>query len=727
MEEIKNLKFKVSKIVYYNKDRKWGVLGTTPSETLPLPLQDLMNEFSNVTLSGNFEGVYEGAEVVINGNVVVNPKYGKQVNITGLKILQDTRTKEGIINFLVKSTIQGISIANAEKIYARYGETSITTVLNTPQCLVNIKGIGEKTVEKISASVQRYKRMEPLINYCSELGISYPLIIKIDDEFGDNALNVIKSDPYSILDISPMFSFKQVDEIFLKNGGHPKDPKRLCIGLLYALRRIVVLEGSTGCKAPVLQKEFVKLLDLTSNSKYYADTLLELEKKNKVKLSEPGNPFTSTVYYMEYLNMEAYIASTIKILEHDGITNLKIEESVVEEEIKDFPYTLNEEQTNTIHEALKHKVFILTGSGGTGKSTITKALYKIYKRSGFNVELLSPTAKACRRLEECTGGTAHTIHKFLGMTKDGIIYNDEKYPENTVLIVDEASMLDIILLNNLLERITQTTRLILVGDNQQLPSVQAGNVLGDTVSSGVLAISKLTDIMRQQENSSIIKFCDMINKGSVFDPCDFSDFHYEEFGTAQELRDLLCHTYMDEVHRVGLQEVQVITPYKKGELGLNNLNPILKLIYQKELKGSEVFENYNVGDRVRHTQNNYDKDVYNGETGIVEGAVEDGSMIVDFGYKKRAYSVADTCELTLSYASTVHASQGSEYKVVFVILDDTATNDFLFIRRLLYTAVSRGKERVYIYTKPYLVDRCIMNDRFRPRITKLKEFLQGVE
>lgn len=727
MDEIKGLKFQVKKIVYYNRERKWGVLGTVPSETLPLHLQCLMNDFSNVTLSGNFEGVYEGAEVEVVGDIIDNPKYGKQVGIRTLKVVQDNKSREGIINFLARSMIAGISIANAIKIYDAFGEKAVETVLNNPNKLISIKGIGEKTIAKVTESVQRYKRMEPLVKYCTEMGLSYFLIMKIDEELGDEALEVIKRDPFRILEISPAFSFKQVDEIFIKNGGDPKDPKRLKIGLLYALRRIVVLEGSTGCKSVTLQKEFVSLLGVNPNGKDYLNTLYHLELENKVKISDPNNVLNSIVYYMEYLNMEAYIASTIKILESEGSTNLEIDEDVVEEEINNFPYTLNEQQVNAIKEALKHPVYILTGNPGTGKSTITKALYQIYHRSQFNVKLLSPTAKAAIRLSECTGGEAQTIHKFLGMRKDGVVYNDQPYDENTVLIIDEASMVDIILMNNLLERITPSTRIILVGDNQQLPSVQAGNVLGDTIGSGVLSVSVLTDIMRQQENSSIIKFCDMINKGSVFDPCDLQDFHYEEFGTAQELRDLFCFKYLEEVNNVGLTEVQVITPYKKGELGMNNLNSMLQLVYQSENKGPEIFEGYRRGDRVRHTQNNYKKEVFNGEVGVVDSLTEDGDMLVDYNYKRVTYDINDICELTLSYASTVHASQGSEYKVVFVILDDTAANDFLLIRRLLYTAVSRGKERVYIYTKPYLVDKCIMNDRYKPRVTKLKEFLQGDE
>ena len=260
MDEIKNLRFNVKKIVYYNRERKWGVLGTTPSETLPLPLQCLMNDFSNVTLSGNFEGVYEGAEVEVTGDIIDNPKYGKQVGIRILKIIQDNKSREGIINFLARSIIAGISIQNAVKIYDTFGENSIDTVLNDPDRLLSIKGIGTKTVEKVTESGQVYKRMEPLVKYCTEMGLSYFLIMKIDEELGDGALDVIQKNPFRILEISPAFSFRQVDEIYLKNGGSHKNPVRLRIGLLYSLRRIVLLEGSTGCKSATLQKEFISLL-----------------------------------------------------------------------------------------------------------------------------------------------------------------------------------------------------------------------------------------------------------------------------------------------------------------------------------------------------------------------------------------------------------------------------------------------------------------------------------
>ena len=364
----------------------------------------------------------------------------------------------------------------------------------------------------------------------------------------------------------------------------------------------------------------------------------------------------------------------------------------------------------------------------SGKSSITKALSRIYRRCGFKVVHLSPTAKACRRLEECIGTSdAQTVHKFLGLKKDGEFESHVSYDKDTVLIVDEASMLDILLFNALLAGSNLTTRILLIGDNNQLPSVQAGNVLGDLIDSKAVHVSALTDVMRQKENSNIIKYCTAINEGIVFDPVECKDFHYEEFGDGEELKEFFFEKYKEEVAKYGLNEVQVITPYKKGELGMENLNSYIQEKYNTD--GRPALEPYKLGDKVRHTVNNYKKDVFNGETGTIISCddIFDETMTVDFGNKIIEYNKKDMAELTLSYVSTVHASQGSEYKSVFVILDDTSVNDFLLIRRLLYTAVSRGKSKVWLLSKPYLVDHCITNNNYRPRITKLKEYLQENE
>ena len=723
--DIDNQHFKVTRVVWYNKDSEWGVLATDPLFKLDNVHPELINKYGNVSVTGNFSGVYEGAELVLSGDIV-DGRYGKSIQIRSYSIIHDSKSKEGIINFLAKSLIKGISVQNAKKIYEQFKEDSIEIILEQPERVKQVKGIGDKTAKKIIDSVVQYRVMRPLIEYCTSLGLHFSIIKKLDEELGNEALPVIQEDPYKVLDLTSTITFKQMDEVFLKKGGSPTAPVRLKTGLLYVLKNLVTLEGSTGCKSSSLKNKFYSMLGLEGENNEYESIVHKLYLEGKVELTEGAitGYETGYVYYVPFVKLEKSISEKIKILNTYGMPSDKIDEQVVDEEIHDFPFTLNDKQVEAVHECLKHNVSVLTGAAGSGKSSITKALSRIYRRCGFTVYHLSPTAKACRRLEECIGTSdAQTIHKFLGMTKDGECKGRGSYADDTVLIIDEASMLDIILFNYLLVGTTLTSRILLIGDNHQLPSVQAGNVLGDLIASKQVHVSELTDVMRQKENSNIIKYCTMINDGEVFDPIEAPDFHYEEFGEGSELKDFFYKKYVEEVKENSLNEVQVITPYKKGELGMDSLNSFIQEKYNKE--GKATIEPYRMGDKVRHTVNNYNKDVYNGETGtIIRYDEDDEEILVDFGNKVIYYDKTDVAELVLSYASTVHSSQGSEYKVVFVILDDTSVNDFLLIRRLLYTAVSRGKKKVYILTKPYLVDKCITNNSYRPRITKLKEYMQ---
>lgn len=730
MEDIRDKRFKVVRIVYEDTKTHWGVLATEPLQPLGEIEAELTNKFGNVTLSGNFQGAYVGAILEVTGSVIAS-KFGKQIQIKFLRVIQDNSNEESVVNFLARSMIKGISVQNALKIYNVHKEKSIEVVLHNPDSLISINGIGNKTVAKIKESVFKYLLIEPLVKYCTDLGLNYSLIMKIHEALGDKALDTIKEDPFHILEIPSNISFKQVDEIYLRTGGSPTGRKRLEQGFLYCLKNMATLEGSTGCKSSTLKNKFYKLLELTDVDNSYEKIARKLENENKVEIGEGAlsGMQTGCIYYKEYVIIEENIAEKIKALQDYGVTNLEINEAIVEEEIKNFPFTLNASQIQAVHDCLSHNVAVLTGFGGTGKSSITKALVRIYDRCGFRVQLLSPTAKACRRLEECVPGfQAMTIHKFLGATKTGEFKREEKYFSDTVLVIDESSMLDIILFDKVLSYSQLSTRILLVGDNHQLPSVQAGNVLGDLINSNKVHASILTDIMRQKENSSIIKYCGMTNDGAIFDPCSHNDFHYEEFGDAAELRTFFLGNYLKEVETYGLNEVQVICPYKKGELGMDTMNKYLQSSYNGDSK--DLIDNYKLGDKVRHTVNNYEKEVFNGETGVIVDFVtdEDGddeTLVVDYGNKTVLYSGQDLEELVLAYASTVHASQGSEYKVVFVILDDSSVNDFLLTRRLLYTALSRGKQKVYVLAKPYLVDKCITNAVYRPRITKLEEFLRG--
>lgn len=868
--DIEKKHFKVERIVFYNKESQWGVLATQPLFDLTPKTRPLLNSYNNISIIGNFAGAFEGAELEVSGDIV-DGKYGKSVQIRSCLIIHDSKSKEGVVNFLAKSLIKGISVQNAKKIYEKYKAKSIDVVMERPLSLTEISGIGMKTALKVAESVGQYKRMKPLIDFCSNLGLPYNLIIKLDEELGDKALEEIKTDPFKVLDHSSNITFRQMDEIFLKSGGSPLAPVRLETGLLYTLKNLAVLEGSTGCKSVNLKNKFYSMLELTGENSEYESVSYKLAQEGKLVLSEGAitGYETGYVYYKPYLDVERSIAEKVQMLNKYGLLGDRIKEDIVDEEIHNFPFELNKQQKKAVHECLEHNVSVLTGPAGcvswstqveicvgqqrilragkikdvydlyqkwadkkfyvksyingefkknlvekivyrgkketyylkvslgysliatadheiltpngfvelqnlkrgdavivnfegdavhgsvqkieymgkedtydiccyenhnfvangivvhnSGKSSITKALSRIYRRCGFDTYHLSPTAKACRRLEECIGtNDAQTIHKFLGMQKDSEYKSKRDYAQDTVLIIDEASMLDILLFNALLTGVNLTSRILLIGDNNQLPSVQAGNVLGDLIGSKAVHVSELTDVMRQKEDSGIIKYCTAINEGEVFEPVELPDFHYEEFGEGKELKEFFMNKYLEEVAEHGLNEVQVITPYKKGELGMDNMNKFIQENYNKD--GMLTIEPYKMGDKLRHTQNNYKKDVYNGETGtIIKFFEEEEEIMVDYGNKLIMYNKQDIVEATLAYASTVHSSQGSEYKVVFVILDDTSVNDFLLIRRLLYTAVSRGKKKVYILTKPYLVDKCIQNNSYRPRITKLAEYMK---
>ena len=259
--DIQDKHFKIIRIIFYNKESQWGVLATEPLYKLPEEHTELLNKYCNVSIVGNFIGAYEGAEIVVNGDIT-DSKYGKAIQLRTYQLVHDSASKEGIVNFLAHSLIKGIKVQNAKKIYEKYKEKSIDVVLEHPEWLADIDGIGKKTVAKVVESVGKYKRMKPLIDYCSKLGLSHSLIIKLDEELGDKALVSIQQDPYHVLELTSSISFKQMDEIFLKSGGSPLAKVRLETGLLYVLKNLAILEGSTGCKSSTLRNKFYSTLEL---------------------------------------------------------------------------------------------------------------------------------------------------------------------------------------------------------------------------------------------------------------------------------------------------------------------------------------------------------------------------------------------------------------------------------------------------------------------------------
>lgn len=721
-DKYNNLTSVVERVIFYNEQSKWGVL----SVRNPLENDKLFGN-TTIILTGNFEHVYAGCEVVFSGTPIQNPKYGMQLSLSALKPNKDVRSKEGIINFLRKSGIHGISTQNAKKIYDRFGDKSIQVVLHETHRIKEIHGIGEGTYQEVVESVGKYIKMESLLEYCISLGIPYIVIYRLYEVFGDEALPKIKDDIYSIIEISDEFSFNTIDEIALKTGVKKTELKRLKAAIVYCTKTQVMMSSSTGIAMNNLRNTFAKVTGV-SDTQLFRSALNTLIDSDKIIIEG------SFVYWKYYYDKEEMSAKLIKMLLNTPINNYTAL-SELPARISDFEqahgFELNEQQREAVFGILSSRIAILTGGPGTGKTTITEVITNALMKAGIKFYLLSPTGKATRRLSECTGYDAHTIHKFLNATSGDLSKcTPPIVGNNAAIIIDESSMMDTFMLNAIMGLgLKSAIRVYFVGDKDQLPSVQVGNVLSDMIGSDIIPTYVLTDIMRQSADSHIIKYCADINAGEMLKQCEFDDFIYTEYFDDVDLLDDLTKNYAREVKENGLLNVQVIAPYKGGELGTINLNKILAQEVNKVHKRYK--SGFAVNDKVMQIRNDYSHNIFNGECGVITDIREDSDGLpykYDVYYDSGSviYDDKSLSDIILSYATTCHKSQGAEFPVVFIVLDDSNGN-FLLTRKLLYTAVSRGKKKVYIYSKPGCLKKCIKNDSEVPRITNLMRFLQTAE
>ena len=350
--EIKEKKFRIEKVVYYNSQRMWGILGLTPVDDLGDLKAELLNVYGSISACGSFPKPYEDTEAVISGDIIVNPQYGKQISIKTFKVVQDTSSKEGIINYLAKGEIRGIGVQLAEKIYETFGDDTINIVTNDTDRLLEIYGIGKKTVQKVKESLSFLKAHEQTIRYLTKIGVSYRTVMQLIEEFGDDTVSIIQANPYEILEVSKELSFKQVDDIYLKAGGSPTSPLRLKTGFLYLLKQQAMMEGSTGCLRNSLSKKFYSVMDISGSKDFFGDTMEALEEEKKIVLGSG-----IYVYYKEYLDIERAIAEKLKSLQKAYMPSKKIKEDIVEEEIKNFPYTLNKEQVKAVKDCLDSNIY----------------------------------------------------------------------------------------------------------------------------------------------------------------------------------------------------------------------------------------------------------------------------------------------------------------------------------------------------------------------------------
>lgn len=694
-----------------------------------------LSEDESIVVVGSCFEIFEDRSYKLKGDFTYHKKFGQQFAFTSIEEILPN-SKEALIKYLSNGMIPFVGEKVARKIVEEFGENTLEILEKNPQRLLSIEGIGRKKYKKIYEALEKNLNARKILLYFSSYNISPNLALKIYKEYGDKSIDLIKENPYVLIEDIGGIGFKKADQIALSFGIKKDSEERIIQGLKYVLSR-ANLNGHTYLPLDILVKNANKLLGISIDD--LENSLRGLSFSKDFYVDKVENDYLC--YYAPYLRAENYIAgklNEINITFHEDLdVNKKIEEIEKTRNIK-----LAHGQRQAIKKSLDHGVFLITGGPGTGKTTALKALIDVYEFMGKKIKLAAPTGRAAKRMKESTGHDALTLHKLLeiNFTDSKDIYYDPIDLECDVLIVDEMSMVDIMLMETLLRSLEKGVRLILVGDPDQLPSVGAGNVLRDIIDSKLFSQVNLVEIFRQKEESMIIKNAHLINKGErpILNNNDF--FLISEQGENKGLeiiKDLLSKR-LGEYYGIDSSDIQVLSPMKKGLLGTFNLNKVLQELLNKSQEKIEVFgKTFKLYDRVIQMKNNYDleaiiendfykettKGVFNGDLGYISSIdVEEKILEVTFDdAKKVKYLPEDLDQLELSYAMTIHKSQGSEFPVVVIPL--FWAPPMLLTRNLIYTAITRASKLVVLVGKYEYLMKMIENNKTRIRYSNLKNKL----
>ena len=696
-------------------------------------------DFTEV-VTGIMPGLDTGENIEVEGSWNVHDIYGKQFNVSSYKIVVPS-TINGIMSFLSSGVIRGVGEKMAEKIVDKFGIQTLEIIQKNPERLLEIEGIGKKKLKPIIESYNENMGVKNVIISLSPYGISPKLSMKIFKKYGENSLEIVRGNPYQLIDDIVGIGFKVADEI-AKQCGIDRDSRyRIEQGILHILKNSIN-SGHTFLPEYIVTKESVSLLGVSEEE--VEESLFELALSRKVVLERYGD--INIVYMAKYHRAELDVCMGLISLSNSEQRDVKID---IEAELEEFQEMegiyLAAAQKQAVRAAFENGVMVLTGGPGTGKTTTINTIIRLFKINKNKVVLAAPTGRAAKRMTETTGQEAKTIHRLLEMAFDSddrlIFTKNEEEPINAdVIIVDEASMIDIFLMDNLLKAMSPKTRLIIVGDADQLPSVGAGNVLGDIISSGVITTVRLTEIFRQAQESDIVVNAHRINNGKdiVANKKD-SDFFFINKDSDEEILEeikSLVSGRLEKYYEVdSLKDIQVLSPMRKGIAGVNNINLELQKVLNPHYKSRQEVELmkrvFRVGDKVMQVKNVYSRTwdneegtdhgegVYNGDIGYIYhiDKVAKNIYVLFDDYKIFKYKFDELDELEHCFCTTVHKSQGSEFQVV--IMPMTWGPPMLLSRNLLYTAVTRAKKLVVIVGQKKYLDYMISNNKNNDRYSNL--------
>lgn len=725
----------VEHIVYHNENNGYTVLA-------------LMCQGDEVMCTGTMAMVNEGEYIRAEGDYVEHATYGRQFRIAAFSI-EAPEDLFSIERYLASGAIKGIGPSLAGRIVKKFKEDTFHIIENEPERLSEVKGISERKAQEIYKQFHDKQDMRQAMMFLAKYGISTAYAVKIYNEYGSRLYDIIRENPYQMAEDVSGIGFRLADEIARRAGIGMDSDYRIRSGVIYVLLQATI-NGHVYLPVEELKRQAAELLEISEDAVERQLMDLSIDKKIVIKkIDEEQAVYASSYYYME-LNT----ARMLKSLNIRYEVSLREAERQIQRIEADEEIALDDMQKTAVVEAARNGVLVITGGPGTGKTTTINALIRFFENEGMELRLAAPTGRAAKRMTEATGYEAQTIHRMLELTggpEDGIGSHFERNEQNPletdVIIIDEMSMVDIHLMHALLKAIMPGTRLIMVGDVNQLPSVGPGNVLKDIINSHCFNVVMLTKIFRQAMESAIIKNAHKINDGEDVDlNVKTTDFFCLKRYQALDIQGVIIALVRDILPKnVGAasNEIQVLTPMRKGELGVERLNKLLQEYLNPKDESKREREQgdrlFREGDKVMQIKNNYQLEweitdkygipiekgigVFNGDMGVVrEINFFAEQMTVEFDEGRRiVYPFNQLEELELAYAITVHKSQGSEYPAVVMPL--LTGPKMLFNRNILYTAVTRAKKCVAIVGSEQTVARMIQNESEQTRYSSLDRWL----
>ena len=704
----------IKSIIYRNEENGYTVLSLQTSD-------------SPITCTGIMPFFNENDQIIVEGELIYHDKYGEQINVESARIKKPSG-KKAIISYLSSGNIESIGKKTAELIYEKFGDKSIDVVFNEAEKLLSIQGIGKKKLEKIKESTIEARDSREALLYLQGLNISFNLSNKIYKAYGDNTISIVKTNPYKLSEDISGIGFVMADNIAMNMQMKNDSKFRISAAISYILKNDAEMSGSCALKKEDLLNKTFDLIKVDKNR--INEQINEDLLKSKIQIIKIGED--EFVYDKDIYMAEKSCAINLSRLQNEKyIFDVKINE--------DFD-AFSKEQEIAIKEAFNNMLLVITGGPGTGKTTIIKAICNILNEHNLKFNLAAPTGRAAKRMQESTENVAFTIHRLIGIKPESPIpeFNEENTLDCDYVIVDEASMIDIKLMDKLLKALSSKTALILVGDHNQLPSVGAGNVLKDILDTDITAV-KLKKIFRQAKESNIVVNAHKINDGLY--PIlnqknkDFFFINSNSKNFQNDLLDLVKNRLPNYYKLDPINDIQILAPSKKSLWGIVNINDLCQKELNKNPNSIKINNRiFKLGDKVMQVRNNYeleslnpdnfDDGVYNGDIGrIIDIDKNMESLKVEFydgnivSYKKE-----DIKDLDLSYAITIHKSQGSEFDCVLIPM--MPASFMLLNRNLLYTAITRAKKLVILLGEKKILKQMVRNNNESKRLTNLSFWIK---